>query len=155
VERLINVWDNPGHWQSGVTEIGDPQFYLLYLVKRHTSTTLHEECRFTFSAPSLALSLQGNVKLAVDGMAYSMPHNKRFACIHFPAPPYVSEIRITTVYAIISDLWMWREELLADILDELQPLTASTVGNSARKLRKIRDTRLRNGLPHREHRRCF
>jgi hypothetical protein len=124
MERLIDAWDNPGRWQGNAAAIGDPQFYPPYRVKRHASTALRGECRFTFPTPVPCLdffsfSLQGDITLAVDGVAYSVPHTKHFARVHFPAPPYITEIRITTAYAIVSDLRTWREDFPADILDNL------------------------------------
>jgi hypothetical protein len=131
MERLIDAWDKPGLWQGDVTAIGDPQFYPRYLVKRHASVALRGACRFILPTPVPCLaffsfSLQGNITLTVDGVAYSVPHTKHFARVHFPAPAHITEIYITTAYAIVSDLRTWREDLPADILDnlidELQPL---------------------------------
>jgi hypothetical protein len=64
---------------------------------------LRGECRFTLPTPTLCLaffsfSLQGNITLTVDGVAYSVPHTKHFARVHFPAPAHIAEICITTTF---------------------------------------------------------
>jgi hypothetical protein len=101
------------------------------MIKRHASLALRGECVYTFAqrAPCLAFlsfSCQGEIALELDGIAYSTTPQREFCRVHFPAPAGIHTVKITTAYAVVSDLRTWTEELPADILDnmleELRPL---------------------------------
>jgi hypothetical protein len=131
MEKLISAWNTPDNWEGGVSVIGETQFYPNYVIKGHGSIALIGVCVFTLSQPVecmgfISFSFQGDIRVEIDGIFYETETHNGFYRVHFPAPETITEIKITTKYAVISDLRTWNEELPHDILDnlikEIEPL---------------------------------
>jgi hypothetical protein len=74
----------------------------------------------------LSFTFQGNIKLEIDGVFYETERHAGFFRAHFPAPACVTEIKIETDCAVVSDLRTWKEEspcdIISNLIEEMQPL---------------------------------
>jgi hypothetical protein len=131
MERLIDAWDAPTNWTGRASPIGDARFYPNFTIKTHSSLALQGECVFTPPAQEdcmdfLSFTFQGEIRLEINGVFYETERHAGFFRAHFPAPARVTEIKIETDHAVVSDLRTWKEEfprdIVSNLIEEMEPL---------------------------------